>query len=194
MQTLTRFECGEGCHPADALYSELNCELSPADASEVAMVEEYARNTHANTHTDFVIKHWPVATCASLAHPQVLKASRSGEAAAFKGSIGNRKLLWHGSRLTNWVGILSQVEWDSETSDAHQAVSPAPQPNLTSTPRRYDSCSPRPAHCTARGTIGWIHSANYCCASSSNGTAVLVLCDVALGSQYELIGADIKAK
>lgn len=37
-------------------------------------------------------------------------------------------------------------------------------------------------------------SANYCCASSSNSTAVLVLCDVALGSQYELIGADIKAK
>lgn len=46
----------EGCHPADALYSELNCELSPADASEVAMVEEYARNTHAKTHTDFAIK------------------------------------------------------------------------------------------------------------------------------------------
>lgn len=36
------------------------------------------------------------------------------------------------------------MEWDSETSDAHQAVSPAPQPNLTPTPRCYDSCSPRP--------------------------------------------------
>ena len=32
---------------------------------------------------------------------------RDGEAAAFK-DVGNRQLLWHGSRLTNWVGILSQ--------------------------------------------------------------------------------------
>lgn len=26
----------------------------------------------------------------------------------YDGSCGNKMLLWHGSRLTNWVGILSQ--------------------------------------------------------------------------------------
>ena len=38
----------------------------------------------------------------------VFKAARGNEAADFKSSVGNRQLLWHGSRLTNWVGILSQ--------------------------------------------------------------------------------------
>ena len=37
-------------------------------------------------------------------------------------------------------------------------------------------------------------SANYCMATSDNTTAVLVLCEVALGSQYELIRAEFEAK
>ena len=32
---------------------------------------------------------------------------RDGESEGFK-DLGNRQLLWHGSRMTNWVGILSQ--------------------------------------------------------------------------------------
>ena len=32
---------------------------------------------------------------------------RDGESEKFK-DLGNRQLLWHGSRMTNWVGILSQ--------------------------------------------------------------------------------------
>ena len=47
----------------------------------------------------------------------VFRAAREGEAAAFAQRMRslppaprqNRMLLWHGSRLTNWVGILSQV-------------------------------------------------------------------------------------
>ena len=39
----------------------------------------------------------------------VFRAEREGEASKYKGSaLGNRQLLWHGSRLSNWVGILSQ--------------------------------------------------------------------------------------
>jgi len=35
---------------------------------------------------------------------------RPGEAERFKPytALGNQQLLWHGSRLTNWVGIISQ--------------------------------------------------------------------------------------
>lgn len=39
---------------------------------------------------------------------QAFEVERSGEADAFR-DIGNRQLLWHGSRLSNWCGILSQV-------------------------------------------------------------------------------------
>ena len=38
----------------------------------------------------------------------VFCAERHGEAGKHSASLGNRMLLWHGSRLTNWVGILSQ--------------------------------------------------------------------------------------
>jgi hypothetical protein len=36
---------------------------------------------------------------------------RPGEEERFKpyAALGNQQLLWHGSRLTNWMGILSQV-------------------------------------------------------------------------------------
>ena len=34
--------------------------------------------------------------------------NRHGEKEKFKNDLGNKKLLWHGSRITNFVGILSQ--------------------------------------------------------------------------------------
>jgi len=42
---------------------------------------------------------------------QVFKIKRSGEEKRYKPfrKLHNRKLLWHGSRLTNFAGILSQV-------------------------------------------------------------------------------------
>ena len=56
--------------------------------------------THASTHATY-----------SLELQQAFEIERHGEAAAFaaKGeAMGNRQLLWHGSRLSNMVGILSQ--------------------------------------------------------------------------------------
>jgi len=42
---------------------------------------------------------------------QVFKVKRNGEEKRYKPfrKLHNRKLLWHGSRLTNFAGILSQV-------------------------------------------------------------------------------------
>ena len=37
---------------------------------------------------------------------QAFEIEREGEGAAFR-DVGNRMLLWHGSRLANWVGSLS---------------------------------------------------------------------------------------
>ena len=122
------------------------------------MVEEYVRNTHAKTHSQYKLK---------VTH--VFRASRDGEAVAHRSKLGNRQLLWHGSRLTNWVGILSQ--------GLRIAPPEAPVTGYMFGKGVYfaDMVS---------------KSANYCMGTSANPTAVLTLCDVALGSPYERITAD----
>jgi len=37
----------------------------------------------------------------------IYRIDREGESKKYKKNIGNEYLLWHGSRLTNFVGILS---------------------------------------------------------------------------------------
>ena len=71
-------------HPADANYKRLHCELEPASAEEVAMVEEYTKKTHAKTHNSYRLK---------VKH--VFRAKREGEAEAFeKHQSKARQLLW----------------------------------------------------------------------------------------------------
>ena len=56
-------------------------------------------NTHAPTHSSYTLELM-----------DVFKIERHGESSRFKDfkKIPNRKLLWHGSRNTNFAGILSQ--------------------------------------------------------------------------------------
>ena len=63
------------------------------------MIKEYVANTHAPTHSSY-----------TLDLMDVFKIERHGEYSRFKEfkEIPNRKLLWHGSRTTNFAGILSQ--------------------------------------------------------------------------------------
>lgn len=60
------------------------------------MIEKYATNTHAPTH-EF-----------SLKIIDVLRLDRQGESEKFRADIPNHYLLWHGSRTSNFAGILSQ--------------------------------------------------------------------------------------
>lgn len=66
----------------------------------LAQVETYVHNTHAKTHDAYTLEVL-----------DVFSAAREGEDARFApfSTLDNRRLLWHGSRLSNWVGILSQV-------------------------------------------------------------------------------------
>ena len=148
-------------HPADLNYEKLRCALQPADEAEVSMVREYAAKTHGATHNSYKL---------DVRH--VLRADRRGESEAFKEGVGNRMLLWHGSRLTNWVGILSQ--------GLRIAPPEAPVTGYMFGKGVYfaDMVS---------------KSANYCMATRESPKAVLLLCDVALGGQYELIGAQYEA-
>ena len=108
---------GSTTHPTDANYEKLKCALSPASAEEVEMVKAYAANTHAATHSSYTM---------SVRH--VFNASREGEAANHKASLGNRMLLWHGSRLTNWVGIITFHHLPSPSITFHHLPSPSPHP------------------------------------------------------------------
>jgi len=86
---------------------------------------------------------------------------REGEAEIFNPKkLGNRKLLWHGSRFSNFVGILSQG----------MRIAP-PE-------------APKTGYLFGKGVyfadlIG--KSTPYCRPELSNGIATFVLCEVALG-------------
>jgi predicted DNA-binding WGR domain protein len=87
-------------HPIDARYNQLKAKLTPIDVASSLhkMLSQYLVDTHASTHSSY-----------SLSLEQAFEVEREGEAATFNASepLGNRALLWHGSRLTNWCGILS---------------------------------------------------------------------------------------
>ncbi|KAL5059665.1 hypothetical protein RYX36_031269 [Vicia faba] len=86
----------------DDNYKKLRCAMSPLphDSEDFRLVEKYLHNTHAPTHVDW-----------SLELEEVFSLERHGEFdkyAPYRDKVGNRMLLWHGSRLTNFVGILNQ--------------------------------------------------------------------------------------
>ena len=148
-------------HPLDAMYAQLQCGLAPASEAEHEMVRRYAANTHGSTHDTYKINV-----------KDVLAVSRAAEQPGFKASLANRQLLWHGSRLTNWAGILSQ------------GLRIAP-PEAPVTGYMFDK-GVYFADMVSK-------SANYCFASRQAPTGVLLLCDVSLGDQYERLQAEYRA-
>ena len=96
--------------------------------------------------------------------------SRYGEDKKFKEEIGNIKLLWHGSRITNFVGILSQ--------GLRIAPPEAPSSGYLFGKGVYfaDMAS---------------KSVGYCCPTKN--TALILLCEVACGNMNELYNTDYNA-
>jgi poly [ADP-ribose] polymerase len=79
----------------DRHYASLKCQLTPLDKEdeEYKLIELYVNTTHAKTHNQYTLNVLDVFT--------IDKKSPYTD-------VGNRMLLWHGSRLSNWVGILSE--------------------------------------------------------------------------------------
>jgi len=153
----------DGRHPADRHYEGLKCDLAalPHTHHDYKLVSRYVAQNHGATHSNY-----------RLAVEGVFACSKPAEQGAFAQSIGNRQLLWHGSRLSNWAGILAK------------GLKIAP-PEAPSTGYMFgkgiyfaDMCS---------------KSANYCMANSANNTGLLVLCEVALGNSHPLEQADYEA-
>ncbi|XP_020239464.1 poly [ADP-ribose] polymerase 2 [Cajanus cajan] len=146
-------------------YQRLHCELVPVEfgCEEFSMIEEYMKNTHAKTHSNYTVEI-----------VQIFRTSKEGEAERFRkfASTKNRMLLWHGSRLTNWTGILSQ--------------------GLRIAPPE----APVTGYMFGKGVYFadmFSKSANYCYASHIAKDGVLLLCEVALGEMAELLSAKYDA-
>ncbi|XP_058010217.1 poly [ADP-ribose] polymerase 2-A [Hevea brasiliensis] len=143
----------------DPLYSHyqcLRCELVPLEvgSTEFSMIEKYIHNTADETHYRIDIVN-------------TFKASREGENERFEkfSRTKNRMLLWHGSRLTNWTGILSQG----------LRIAPPEAPSR--------------GYCFGKGIYFadmFAKSVPYCGADWVNSDAVLILCEVALGNINEI--------
>uniref|UniRef100_A0ACD5Y7R3 Uncharacterized protein n=1 Tax=Avena sativa TaxID=4498 RepID=A0ACD5Y7R3_AVESA len=148
--------------PLYARYKQLCCDFTPLEvhSEEYSMIKIYLANTHGKTHSGY-----------SIDILQMFKVSRHGETERFQkyASAGNRMLLWHGSRLSNWTGIFSQ--------------------GLRIAPPE----APVTGYMFGKGVYFadmFSKSANYCHASETSRSGVLLLCEVALGDMNELLVAD----
>ncbi|GAU43747.1 hypothetical protein TSUD_36410 [Trifolium subterraneum] len=151
--------------PLYAHYQRLHCELVPVEfgTEEFSMIENYMKNTHAETHSNYTVQI-----------VQIFRTSKKGEAERFRkfSNTKNRMLLWHGSRLTNWTGILSQ--------------------GLRIAPPE----APVTGYMFGKGVYFadmFSKSANYCYPTPTAADGVLLLCEVALGEMAELLTAKYDA-
>ena len=137
-------------HPIFLMF-HLSLQVLPKDGEEFAMLVDYVHNTHGATHTQY-----------KLEVQEVFKIVREGEKKRYKpfSKLHNRMLLWHGSRTTNYVGILSQ--------GLRIAPPEAPVTGYMFGKGVYfaDMVS---------------KSANYCWTSRSEPVGLMLLCEVALG-------------
>ena len=139
--------------PLDVHFDQLktDMEVVSKDSDDFKMIVEYVANTHAATHNSY-----------DLEVLEVFQVARHGESKRFTpfSKLHNRMLLWHGSRITNFVGILSQ--------GLRIAPPEAPVSGYMFGKGVYfaDMVS---------------KSANYC-STSHDHTALILLCEVALGN------------
>lgn len=163
---LLKTETDDNLNPIDGHYNQLNTEIKPVkrESKEFEQLEKYVRNTHAATHGNF-----------SLEIQDIFKVERQGEKRRYKPfkKLHNRKLLWHGSRLTNFVGILS-----------HGLKIAPPE-------------APSTGYMFGKGIYFAdmvSKSANYCFTNRQNNTGLMLLCEVALGDSMEYIDATYVTK
>lgn len=145
--------------PVDSHYRQLSCHLEPLDHSseDFALLKEYLTKTHAPTHTEW-----------GLELEDAFMVNRKGEEEAyapFKDSLSNKMLLWHGSRTSNYAGILSQ--------------------GLRIAPKE----APVTGYMFGKGVYFAdlvSKSAQYCFSTKKSPTGIMLLSEVALGESYEL--------
>ncbi|KAL7682098.1 putative Poly [ADP-ribose] polymerase, poly(ADP-ribose) polymerase, regulatory domain superfamily [Plasmopara halstedii] len=156
-------------HPFDIHYKMLNTHMEPLSDSqkEYKIIQKYGKCLvfeNLGNLTIFVDRFIQnTGNGSQFTIDSVLKISRPDEDShkEILESLDNHMLLWHGSRLSNFVGILSQ--------------------GLRIAPPE----APKNGYQFGKGLYfadALAKSANYCCATSK---AILLLADVALGKSYK---------
>jgi len=149
-------------NPVDSRYEQLKVEIKhlDKDTEERKAVEKAIQSTHAQTHSQY-----------TMDVEEVFTLDKEQERKQFK-DLGNKQLLFHGSRLSNWAGILGQ--------GLRIAPPEAPVTGYMFGKGVYfaDMSS---------------KSANYCFTSRSQNTGLLLLCEVSLGKPNKLLNADYNA-
>jgi len=149
-------------HPLDRYYSQLHMNLKALDKTSktYTILEKWVKQTHAPTHTDYKLKILDIF--------EVDRPKDTEQFVPFE-DLHNQTLLWHGSRMSNWVGILSQ--------GLRIAPPEAPVTGYMFGKGVYfaDSVS---------------KSANYCATSKNDNIGFLMACQVALGDTYDRTAAD----
>ncbi|KAG8443845.1 hypothetical protein GDO86_009147 [Hymenochirus boettgeri] len=147
-----------GKDPIDVKYEKIKTDIKVVDkdSEESRIIHEYVKNTHAETHNAY-----------ELEILEIFKIERDGESQRYKPfkQLHNRQLLWHGSRTTNFAGILSQ--------GLRIAPPEAPVTGYMFGKGIYfaDMVS---------------KSANYCHTVPGNPVGLILLGEVALGNMHEL--------
>lgn len=161
---------GVPINPLDAQFNSLRLsKMEPLarDSQEFITLEAYARDTHGATHSHIHVK---------VQH--IYRIERPGEQERWEqGGFhevedGERLLLWHGSRTTNFAGILSQ--------------------GLRIAPPE----APVNGYMFGKGVYFadmMSKSAGYCYPGLSNSTGILLLCEVAAKPFYERNDAEYNA-
>ena len=124
------------------------------------MLEKSIKSTHASTHN---LYNMEVLDLFSL--------DKTSETDQFK-NLGNSRLLYHGSRLSNWAGILG-----------HGLKIAPPEAPVT-------------GYMFGKGVYFAdmsSKSANYCYPTRSQPVGLLLICEVALGEANKLVNADYNA-
>ncbi|KAL6707497.1 hypothetical protein ACN47E_004067 [Coniothyrium glycines] len=158
-----------GVHKLDKQFQGLGMnEMAPLDHSsqEFMEIDAYLNDSKGATHH------------VSYSVQDIFRIERQGEFERFEKSPyakikSDRRLLWHGSRVTNFGGILGQ--------GLRIAPPEAPVSGYMFGKGIYlaDTSS---------------KSANYCCSYNSGGTALLLLCEAELGDPlYELTNSSYTA-
>jgi len=141
-------------------YKSLKSKISPVEKNgeRYKLLESYAYNSHDKgyfSNWDFTVE-------------DIFEIERENERKRFApwSDNENRMLLWHGSRLTNWVGIISQ------------GLRIAP-PEAPKTGYRFGK-GVYFADCISK-------SGSYCFTSNDNPTGILLLAEVSLGKTNDLL-------
>lgn len=145
----------------DVKYLKLKCEIKPLECHDtLRWIHQYVKNTHAKTHDKYRIEVIGV-----------FSVKREEELDRYRKDLGNKMMLWHGSRLSNYVGILSE--------------------GLKIAPFE----APTTGYMFGKGIYFAdivSKSANYCKPKDLN-EGLLLICEVALGKMQNKLVADFNA-